>query len=219
MLNVGYKNTSTSLANMLKNVLSKIIDEARNGFLSGRFTGDNIRLVYDIIKFKHNITGMLLMTAFNSLSFSFVQKVFSFYNFGSDFMNRWIQTLYKSIQSCIIVNGHLSDWFYIHRGCRQGDTLCPYVFIHCAEIMFLLFKNSNNIRGIKCDNQECLISQYADDTTVLLDGSTESFRNATFFLNSMQKFEAFMLAVWIRANRNQIICPELSLQWEHTFKL
>ena len=62
----------------------------------------------------------------------------------------------------------MSDWFYIHRGCRQGDPLSPYLFILCPEILSML------IKGVKINNKERLISQYADDTTLILDDSEKS---------------------------------------------
>ena len=75
---------------------------------------------------------------------------------------------YKNSQSWVIVNGHLSDWFYLHRGCRQGDPLSPYLFIVCAEILAALIRNNENIKGIKTGNAEVLTSQYADDTSIIL---------------------------------------------------
>ena len=66
----------------------------------------------------------------------------------------------------MIVNGHLSDWFYLQRGCRQGDPLSPYLFILCAEILAALIRNDKDIKGIQILNTAFVISQYADDTTI-----------------------------------------------------
>ena len=96
-----------------------------------------------------------------------------FFNFGNDF-KQWIKVFYKNLQSCVIVNGHLSEWFYLHRGCRQGDPLSPYLFILCAEILAVLIRNNKDIKGIKVIDTTFVISQYADDTTMILDGSKTS---------------------------------------------
>ena len=55
--------------------------------------------------------------------------------------------------------------------------LSPYIFIICAEILAILIRNSDNIQGLKIDGEKCLISQYADDTTFILDGSPKSLEN------------------------------------------
>ena len=49
LLNVSYKIISTWVAERMKKVLSKIIHMDQTEFLSGRFIGENIRVVYDII--------------------------------------------------------------------------------------------------------------------------------------------------------------------------
>ena len=68
----------------------------------------------------------------------------------------------------------MSDWFYVQRGCLQGDLFSPYIFILCAEIPAILIRNNVNIKGIKIGNEQFLITQYADDTSLLLDGSEKS---------------------------------------------
>ncbi|ESO96980.1 hypothetical protein LOTGIDRAFT_115312, partial [Lottia gigantea] len=73
-------------------------------------------------------------------------------------------------------NGFLSDSFYLERGCRQGDPLSPYIFILCAEILATLMRNSKDVKGVTIDNEENKLSQYANDTTFILDGSPESIK-------------------------------------------
>lgn len=51
LLNVIYKIGSTCIANRLKLVLPSLINEDQTGFIKGRFMGDNIRLIYDIIQY------------------------------------------------------------------------------------------------------------------------------------------------------------------------
>ena len=87
--------------------------------------------------------------------------------------------------SCIIQNGFISEFFYLKRGCRQGDPISPYIFILCAEILGKTIRNNNDIRGIIIDNKEYKISQYADHTQLFLNGSENSLREA---LDVLQKF-------------------------------
>ena len=52
-------------------------------------------------------------------------------------------------------------------GLRQGDPLSPYLFTLCAESLAVLIRNNNNIKGIKMKKNMFVISQYADDTSIL----------------------------------------------------
>ena len=81
-----------------------------------------------------------------------------------------------------------SDFFDIKRGCRQGDPLSPYLFIICAEILSLLIKKDANVKGITVDNINYKLTQFADDTTLFLDGSRGSLVAA---LNVLEVFGSF----------------------------
>jgi hypothetical protein len=148
-------------------------------------------------------------------------EVLKFFNFGENFIN-WIKLFYNNIQSCININGHLSDWFYIKRGCRQGDPLSPYLFILCAEILSLLIKQNKDISGIKINNIEFLISQYADDTTLILDGTEKSLYNSLKVLKFYAEISGLHVnvdktkAIWIgsmKGSENKL-CHDIHLQWE-----
>ena len=93
------------------------------------------------------------------------------------------QDFYNNISSAVIQSGHLSSFFNIQRGCRQGDSLSPYLFVICAEFLATRIKNNKNIKGITINNIEFKISQYADDTSAILDGRETSLNHTLIELN------------------------------------
>ena len=71
-------------------------------------------------------------------------------------------------------NGTATEQLKLGRGCRKGDPLSPYIFLICSEMLGYLIRKNQGISGIVIDNIEFKIFQYADDSTVLLDGSNRS---------------------------------------------
>ena len=183
LLNVIYKIASACIAERIKTTLTELISEDQTGFINGRYIGENTRLIYDILHITDelDIPGLLLIVdfekAFDSISWKFINYTLTFLNFG-DSIKRWINVFYNDIQSCVIQNGFLSDPFNVRRGCRQGDPLSPYIFLLCAEILSRQFKANKDIKGIEIAGTEYLLSQFADDTTILLDGSEKSLNEA-----------------------------------------
>ena len=190
LLNVVYKMASAVIANQLKSTLDELIHENQKGFISGRFIGENIRLIYDVLfeTKNRNLQGLILSIdfekKFDTVSWKFIEKTLKYYNFG-DLIIKWISIFQKGAESCIIQNGFISEFFYLKRGCRQGDPISPYIFILCTEILGKMIRNNNDIHGIIIDIKEYKISQYADDTQLFLNRSENSLREA---LDVLQKF-------------------------------
>ena len=135
---------------------------------------ENVRIIYDVMKFteEQKIPGLILLIdlekAFDSLSWNFLHKCCKYLNFGES-VRHWINVFYKDISSAVIQSGHISSFFSVKRGCRQGDPLSPYLFIICAEFLAAKIRNNKIIKGIKVTKVELRISQYADATSIILD--------------------------------------------------
>ena len=226
LLNVVYKIGSTCIANRLKNVLPSLINEDQTGFMKNRYIGDNIRLVYDLINYLQakNKPGLLICLdfekAFDSLSWKFMFRVLKAFGCGPGFC-RWIETFYNNIKSTVLVNGSPTSWFQVHRGCRQGDPISPYLFIMCVEILAIMIRENKNIKGIVIGNSENKIVQYADDTELTLEGDEPSFINAIDTIQIYGRVSGLKLnadkscAIWLGSKKNSktVYMPHLHMKW------
>ena len=110
LLNVACKMISTCTKERMKKVLSKIIHMDQTRFMSGRFIGKNIRVLYDIMHMaeQREMPGLLLSMdfekAFDSIAHSFLfECLFIFFRLGP-FFTRWIHAFYADSKSCVGVN-------------------------------------------------------------------------------------------------------------------
>ena len=86
-------------------------------------------------------------------------------------MINWVKTFYNNIESCVLNNGWSSNLFKPEQGVRQGCPLSLCLFIFCVEVLAEKIRNIKDIKGIFVHQNEIKISQYADETTLILDGS------------------------------------------------
>ena len=153
LLNVTYKICSSAIALRIRSTIDPLISSTQSGFLQNRFIGESTRLIYDVMHYceNHNIDGLLMLIdfekAFDSVSWNFMYQVLDFFNYGKDIIS-WIKLFNHNINASILQCGHLSESFPIQRGCRQGDPISSYLFILCAQILYLMVTNNMDIKGI-----------------------------------------------------------------------
>lgn len=213
LLNVTYKIGSSCIANRIKQVLPTLINEDQTGFIAGRYIGDNLRCLYDIIDYlnKNNKPGLLTALdfekAFDSINWSYMRNVLHAVGFKDDII-QWISAFYNNIRSYITVNGSRSSGFDIKRGCRQGDPISPYLFVICAEVLACKIREETEINGIKIADTEYKISQFADDTSMLLNGDKASYEKLFELLNEFQQISGLKINyektanVWLGSMKN-----------------
>ena len=177
LLNVDYKILTRILAKRVESFLPKLVNSDQTGFVNGRYIGQNIRLLSDIMEYldAKKTSGLFLFVdfekAFDTLEWNFIAKTLEVFNFGPNF-TRWFSVVYNNVQSAVMNGGFLTNYFKISRGVRQGCPLSPSLFILAVELLALKIRQDPSCKGIDLPNQqEVKISQFADDTTIITNNS------------------------------------------------
>ena len=156
--------------------------------MEGRQISHTIRTTLDISQFSKNITGYLLLLdfekCFDRIEYSAIRGALQFFDFGENFI-KWTDLLLNDFHSCTTNNGFFSEYINITRSCHQGCPATPYFFILCSEIMSLEIRENSNIHGIKIEDLEFIISQFADDTQLFPD-SRKSLEEVIAVLNCIE---------------------------------
>ena len=121
LLNTDYKIMTKCIATRLKINLIKIINKSHSGFIKGRYIGDNIRSLLEVIDLaeEENLSCIVLSIdfekAFDTISWKFKKKCLSFFNFGESFQ-QWIKVFFTDITSCVLNTGWTTQFFSVSRG-------------------------------------------------------------------------------------------------------
>ena len=222
LLNTDYKILAKSLATRLKQVIGKIVDTDQTGYIKGRYIGENIRTVTDVIHYlsKKNLNGIILLIdfqkAFDSVSWRFIDKTLQKFNFGCQF-RRWVNVLYNNSESSVLNNGHFTKFFKPSRGVRQGCPLSAYLFLLVVELLAVEIRSNKAIEGISIKNSELKISQMADDTTVFLKSEVsisqllktlKQFAICSGLYTNVEKTKAYHYGI------NKPSINKFNLEWE-----
>jgi hypothetical protein len=98
---------------------------------------------------KHKIRGVLASIdqakAFDSVSHSYMEKVYEFFGFG-DRIKRWLRSIGTNRSACILQSdGNLSDPFKLGKGHAQGDSPSPLLYNLAAQIQIFRIELDTSI--------------------------------------------------------------------------
>ena len=173
LLNVDTKILSKSIAHRLIPVLPSIISHDQTAYVKGRYIGESIRLLSDVLELSKsfNIPGFILTIdlekAFDSVDHTFLYACLEKFGFGKNFL-LWVAVLLNNNESCVMNAGHTTKYFSLNRGARQGDPIAAYFFILVLEIFFIMIRSNNNIKSLHILNFNYLLTAYADDATFFI---------------------------------------------------
>ena len=199
LLNVDTKIFSKTAASRLIPVLPTIINADQTAYVKGRFIGESIRLVSDILDYckNENIEAFILTAdlekAFDSIDHTFLLCCLEKFGFGKYFLDL-IKLLLNGNESCVMNSGTTTSYFPLKRGARQGDPIAAYLFIIVLEVFFILVRSNPNIKKLKVYDDFYLLTAYADDTTFFVQ-DIESIKEIMKVFDIFSKYSGLKLNV------------------------
>ena len=193
LLNSLFKAFTRILASRLNHVLPLIISHSQSA-IPGRFIGNNIRFMLDVLEYSriNNRPLYVLLTdlekAFDRINHDYLFSTLQRYGFGDTFVN-CCKSLYKNAESVINVNGSLSSTVFLRSGVRQGDPLSPLLFVIAIEPLISAIMNDTRIKGFTLDNNTTKILGYADDLAMFSTNSND-IAHIEFWLDLFEKASA-----------------------------
>jgi hypothetical protein len=154
LLNCFYKVISRAFAERLKKYMNKLTPCAQKGYANGRYCQEVLIGVIDTIetckakKIKGGLLSLDIQKAFDSISHSYLQNIFKFYNFGPN-ISRWLTLLSTNRAARIIINSNIStEIFELARGNAQGNTISPFLFNLGYQILLFKLEFDLQIAGL-----------------------------------------------------------------------
>lgn len=178
----------------MKAVIGRVTCLENTGFAPNRFIAENTHQMKLMQKYleENDEEGMFIFLdlekAFDRVSWKYMKTAVAKLGFGSNFQ-KWIDILYDDRSGPprqMKINGHLGSTFRLACGTAQGCPLSPLLYLCVMEGLSRTINNSNKIKGIQINNIEYKLSQFADDTVLLLR-TFKSIREAWKILDIFEK--------------------------------
>ena len=194
LLNTDFKILTKALAGKLQNVISILVNEDQVGYITGRYIGETIRTIDDIMMLteKEQIPGFITLVdfekAFDSIEWPFLFKVSILVTILCLRSKHYIQIFSHALARMVIILESIN----ISRSVRQGCPISAVLFMLVAEILPICIRQNNEIQGITLCNTTFKIAQLPDYITLFLP-KLESVSNSIALFKFFSDFSGLRL--------------------------
>ena len=155
---------------------NNILHDEQNGFRKSRSTIDHLSSVTSIIETRKAMKKDTFVSfidfskAYDSIPRNILWSKLKDNGLGGRLYNALI-SLYKTVKSCVRLNGLSTDFFNVKCGLKQGCLLSPLLFNLYINDLVSDMKQLNS--GIDIDGEKVCILLYADDVILMADTEEE----------------------------------------------
>lgn len=178
-----YKILAKVLAGRIQKILPSIISNEQGTFVKGRQILDDILVANECMhsRYKDRLPGLIckldLEKAYDRVNRKFLLYMLKRMGFGETW-RKWIQECVSLAWISIMINGSPKGFFPAEKGLRQGDPLCPFLFLIVAEDMGGAV-NAGLFEGFQVAKNTSAINhlQHADDSLIFCGVNEDHVRN------------------------------------------
>jgi hypothetical protein len=128
LLNCDYKLMTKTYSLRLMNVAPNLVHPNQAGFMKGRKIEDQIKLAKFLLNYAEAVDedGIIVALdqekAYDRINHTYLLRVLDHMGFPPKFCNT-VKSLYTNAETIVMINGEMSEPFFVTRGVRQGDPL------------------------------------------------------------------------------------------------